>query len=238
MQAAINPIICAMDFPSLAHTLGMVEQVGPYIGAVKLGLEFFVACGSGGVEQVAAMGLPVFLDLKLHDIPNTVAAAVRHIASLPIAMTTLHATCGSKALREAVAAAEEITRASELLLLGVTVLTSMDAESMSETGVQGSIAEQVMRLAELSVAAGCNGLVCSAHELVVLRQRFGRAVTLVVPGIRPLGSAVQDQARTMTPAEAMAAGANYLVIGRPITHATSPVDAAKNIMMNLSTSSS
>jgi orotidine-5'-phosphate decarboxylase len=223
---AKNPIFCALDRPDLEGALALARAVAPHVGGVKLGLEFFTAQGPRGVEAVQAVGLPVFLDLKLHDIPNTVAGAVRAVAGLGVAMLTLHAAGGRAMLEAAVEAASGASTRPRLL--GVTVLTSLDAADLAATGVAAPVAEHALELGRLSLAAGLDGLVCSAQEIVELRRAFGSGPKLVVPGIRPAGAG-DDQKRTMSPAEALALGADVLVIGRPITRADSPVASAAAI---------
>ena len=222
----LNPIFCALDRPDLEGTLALVRSLAPHVGGIKLGLEFFAAQGPRGVEAVARLGLPIFLDLKLHDIPNTVAGAVREVVRLGVAMLTLHASGGRAMLEAAVAA----TTAAEAppALLGVTVLTSLDATDLAEIGMAPEAAAQALHLARLAVASGLDGLVCSPHEIRGLRSAFGPAPRIVVPGIRPL-EAADDQKRVMAPAEALARGADLLVIGRPITRALDPAAAAARI---------
>jgi orotidine-5'-phosphate decarboxylase len=184
----------------------------------------FTANGPAGVRQVSSLGLPVFLDLKLHDIPNTVAGAVRAVLPLAPAMLTLHAAGGRAMLRAAAAAAAAAP--TPPWLLGITVLTSLDAMDLAETGVPATPQDQALRMAELCAESGIDGVVCSPHEIAALRQRFGRRLRLVVPGIRAQGEPAGDQKRTMAPAEALALGADVLVIGRPITQAEAPRLAA------------
>lgn len=191
---------------------------------LKAGLEFFVAHGPAGVRALAPN--PVFLDLKLHDIPNTVAGAVRAVLPLAPRMLTLHAGAGVAALEAARRAAEGEGRP---LLLGVTVLTSLDAQALHGVGVAGGPRQQVLRLARLAMDAGLDGLVCGPQEVAMLRDAFGAAPVLVVPGVRPAGSATGDQARVATPAEAARAGADWIVVGRPITDASDPAAAAAGI---------
>ncbi len=181
------------------------------------------------MSRAAAAGLPVFLDLKFHDIPNTVADAVRAALSLAPVMLTVHASGGAAMMRAAADAAEE-AGANRPLVLGVTVLTSLGAEDLAATGLAGPVPDQVMRLARLAQASGLDGVVCSAREVAALRAECGAAFTLVVPGIRPAGAAAGDQKRTATPAEAVAAGADYLVIGRPVTGADDAAQAARAII--------
>lgn len=222
-----NPIFCAVDRPDLEGTLDLVRTLAPHVGGIKLGLEFFVAQGPRGVEAVAALGVPIFLDLKLHDIPNTVAGAVRGAGQLGVAMLTLHAA-GGRAMLEAAAAAAP----TGLALLGVTVLTSLDQHDLATIGVPSELDVQAERLGRLALDAGLGGLVCSPREIATLRARLGPTPRLVVPGIRPADGG-DDQKRTMGPAEALALGADVLVIGRPITRADSPAAAAAAIAARL-----
>ena len=225
-----NPIFCAVDRPDLEGTLALARALAPHVGGIKLGLEFFTAQGPRGVEAVAALGLPVFLDLKLHDIPNTVAGAVRQVARLGVAMLTLHASGGRAMLQAAAEAAAAAT--TPPWLLGVTVLTSLDAADLAAIGMAADPAGQALRLARLAVAAGLDGLVCSPHEIAELRRALGAGPKIVVPGIRTEAGG-DDQKRTMAPADALAAGADILVIGRPITRATAPADAAAALVRQL-----
>ncbi len=218
----IQRLIAAIDTPDARHAEGLIRAVSPHCGLVKLGLEFFTANGPAGLR--IAGDVPVFLDLKLHDIPNTVAGAVRALAPLGAQMLTIHAGGGPAMIAAAVEAAAARTK-----ILAVTVLTSLDASALSETGVAGGTTQQVLRLARLALANGADGLVCSAHEISVLRDAFGAKPLLVVPGIRPAGSDAGDQARVMTPEQAIAAGADYIVVGRPITGAPAPGEAAEAI---------
>ncbi len=222
-------LIVALDTPDLARAQGWAAAVAPACGMVKLGLEFFGAHGPAGLAQVARGD--VFLDLKLHDIPNTVAGAVRALLLLQPALLTLHASGGAamvSAAREAVEQAGSATK-----LLAVTVLTSLDAAALNSVGMEAPPLDQVLRLGRLAVAAGAHGLVCSAHEVAALRDALGAGPVLVVPGIRPAGAALGDQARAMTPREAVAAGADYIVVGRPITGAADPAVAAAEIAADI-----
>jgi orotidine-5'-phosphate decarboxylase len=219
-----NPIFCAIDRPDLEGALRLADTLTGVVGGIKLGLEFATANGPAGVRALVAEGVPVFLDLKFHDIPNTVAGAVRSAGRLGVAMMTIHAAGGRAMLKAAAAAAREIE--PRPLLLGVTVLTSMNEADLAAIGVNGRMTDQVLRLAELAVASGLGGLVCSPLELAPLRQRFGPALRLVAPGIRPAGGVSDDQRRTLTPAEAVRRGADLLVVGRPITGARDPRAAA------------
>jgi len=222
-----SPIICAVDRADPEEALDLARSLVGAVGGLKLGLEFFGANGPQGVRRMVDLGPPVFLDLKFHDIPNTVAGAVRAVGALGVRMLTVHAAGGAAMLRAAIEAAEEFERRP--WLLGVTVLTSLGDEDLEATGVRGDAREQVLRLADLALRAGCDGLVCSPQEIAVLRERFGREVRLVVPGVRPAGSPLADQKRTFGPADAIAAGADHLVIGRPITQAPDPRLAARAI---------
>jgi orotidine-5'-phosphate decarboxylase len=218
-------LIVALDTPDLVQAQHWAGQVSTFCGLLKLGLEFFTAHGPAGVRAVR--GRPIFLDLKLHDIPNTVAGSVRSLLPLAPAMITVHAAGGRamiEAARQALGAAP-----GRPLLLAVTVLTSLDDKALAETGVANPPSQQVLNLARLALAAGADGLVCSPHEVRMLRDSRGAGPTLVVPGIRPAGSAADDQARVMTPQQALAAGADWIVVGRPITGAADPAAAAAAI---------
>lgn len=218
-------LIAALDTADLRVAQSWAAALAPHCGALKLGLEFFLAHGPAGVEAVAQ--LPVFLDLKLHDIPNTVAGAVRSILPLRPAMLTLHAAGGGAMIE---AARNVVERAdTRPKLLAVTVLTSLDAAALRSVGIEHSPASAVLRLARTALAHGADGLVCSAHEVAMLRAEFGSAPILVVPGIRPAGADRADQARVMTPGEAVRAGADHIVVGRPITQAPDVAAAAAAI---------
>jgi orotidine-5'-phosphate decarboxylase len=223
-------LIVALDTVDAAQAQVWAEAVRPHAGLLKLGLEFFLANGAAGVRAIA--GLPVFLDLKLHDIPNTVAGAVRAVLPLRAAMLTIHASGGPAMIRAARAAADS-AGGERPMILAVTVLTSLDAAALTATGVAASPTEQVLTLGRLAIEAGADGLVCSPREVAMLRQALGSGVRLVVPGIRPAGAAVDDQARTMTAAEAVAAGADWIVVGRPITGSGDPGKAAAEIVASM-----
>jgi orotidine-5'-phosphate decarboxylase len=219
-------LIAALDTTDIARARAWATALAPHCGLLKLGLEFFAANGPEGVRTVATG--PFFLDLKLHDIPNTVAGAVRAALKLRPAMLTLHAA-GGAAMIAAAREAAEAAGAARPTLLAVTVLTSLDAAALQAVGVADSPREQVLRLARLALTAGADGLVCSAHEVGMLRGALGAEPVLVVPGVRPAGSAVGDQARVATPAAAIRAGADWVVVGRPITQAPDPAVAAAAI---------
>ncbi|MDB5317581.1 MAG: pyrF [Rhodospirillales bacterium] len=227
-RAAHARIIAAIDTGDAARAKVLCDALAPCCGLLKIGLELFCAMGPPAV----ARPVPVFLDLKLHDIPNTVAGAVRSLLPLAPAMLTLHASGGAAMISAARDAAER-AGAARPMLLAVTVLTSMDAAALRETGVADDPAAQVLRLARMAMAAGADGLVCSPREVAMLRDALGDAPFLVVPGVRPTGSDAGDQARTATPAEAVAAGADWIVIGRPITGAADPAAAARAIAAGL-----
>ncbi|HEX3350249.1 MAG TPA: orotidine-5'-phosphate decarboxylase [Acetobacteraceae bacterium] len=224
-------LIAALDTTDLQQARAWAQAVRPHCAMLKLGLEFYLTHGVAGLRGLGS-DLPIFLDLKLHDIPNTVAGAVRAVLPLAPRMLTLHAA-GGAAMVSAARRASEDAGPDRPLLLGVTVLTSLDAESLAAIGVAGGPRQQTMRLARLAIDAGADGLVCSAHEAAMLRAAFANTVTLVVPGIRPASAAADDQRRTMTPRDAAEAGADWLVIGRPITDAADPASAAAAIAAEL-----
>ena len=224
-----NPIIAALDVPTANEALTLAKAIAPAVGAFKIGKELFVAEGPDIVRRVRDTGAAVFLDLKFHDIPNTVAKAVASAAQQDVQMLTVHASGGAAMLR----AAQEAAGPDGPLVLGVTVLTSMDEQDLTELGIQKTPAEQVHHLAKLATAAGLCGLVCSPQEIAPLREVLPAEVQLVTPGIRPAGSASGDQKRVMTPADAITAGADWLVIGRPIYAAGNPREAAEAIRESL-----
>ena len=230
---ACDRLIVALDSPSQARAMHVVERLEGRCVWFKVGLELYLAAGPSVVEVLRAKGLKVFLDLKLHDIPNTVAAAVRSVAGLGASLLTVHAGGGPVMLAEAQEAAQAIVGAPALL--AVTVLTSMDRAQLAATGVQGSPAEQTVKLGLMAHAAGIYGLVCSPLECALLRDRVSLKLQLVVPGIRPAGVAGGDQIRVQTPAAALAAGASMLVVGRPITSAADPAAAAEAILAEMDT---
>ena len=232
-----NPIICALDDGDLEAHKTLCAALRPHIGAVKLGLGFFTHYGWAGVEHIVQQGIPVFLDLKLHDIPNTVAHAMRHIVHHNIDIITVHAGGGLAMMRAAYKAArDEVDKLGKKmpLIVGVTVLTSMDQKALHETGMHLSIEEQVVNLASLAKEAGLGGVICSSHEVAIIKEKMGASFKTIVPGIRPLDSALEDQKRVMTPKQAMIKGADFLVIGRPITKAKDPVVAAAKIAQDIS----
>ena len=221
-----SPVFCAIDRADLSGALLLARSLSRQpIGGLKLGLEFVTANGPSGVRSIVDLGLPVFLDLKFHDIPNTVVGAVKAAADLGVSMLTLHLQ-GGPAMLWAAADAVKAMGDDRPMLLGVSVLTSMDDKDLAAVGIEGSTEAQVLRLAGLAQKTGMDGMVCSPREIGPLRKAFGGSMKLVVPGIRPEGSAAGDQKRTLTPGDAIKAGADYLVIGRPITAAGSPGAAA------------
>jgi orotidine-5'-phosphate decarboxylase len=223
----MNPIIVAIDTPDVHHAAALARQLHGAVGGVKLGLEFFCANGHEGVLRIAEHELPIFLDLKLHDIPNTVAKAVRALAPLEPAILTVHAAGG----RAMMAAAKEAA-APHTKVVAVTVLTSLDQDDLTSTGIGGSPAEQVERLTELAREAGLDGIVCSGAEVALARRHWPDGF-LVVPGVRPAGDDLGDQKRVVTPREALDDGASILVIGRPITGAADPAQAIREITASL-----
>lgn len=232
-----NPIILALDVPDLESARKLVRELAPVVGAFKVGKELFVATGPELIHEIRATGASVFLDLKFHDIPNTVAKAVASAVRLDVQLLTVHASGGHEMLQAAEQAAQQTALQSGReapLVLGVTVLTSMDNNNLSEIGVNANLGQQVERLALLAARSGLRGLVCSPLEITALRQLIPAQMQLITPGIRPGGSGSgDDQKRTLSPREAMEAGASWLVIGRPIYQATNPRKAAEEILAAL-----
>ena len=228
-----HKIIVALDFPDAASALALVDRLAPELCRLKVGKELFTAAGPELVRALGARGFEIFLDLKFHDIPNTVAAACRAAAGLGVWMMNVHASGGRRMMTAAQEALAD--QANRPLLIAVTVLTSMSAEDLGEVGVAAAPADQVLRLARLTQACKLDGVVCSAQEAALLRADLGADFRLVTPGIRPAGAAVGDQRRVMTPAEALRAGATDLVIGRPITAAADPLAALKQIQADIHT---
>ncbi|WP_428395701.1 orotidine-5'-phosphate decarboxylase [Lichenicoccus sp.] len=230
----VTRLIAALDTADQCQAAAWAEAVAPHVDAIKLGLEFTCAQGVAEACRTAA-GSPLFLDLKLHDIPNTVAAAVRALLPHAPAMLTVHAQGGAAMIQAArhAMSGDDRHKAARPLLLAVTVLTSLDAAALHDTGIAGGTRQQVLRLGRLAMQAGADGLVCSPHEIAVLRDALGDAPVLVVPGVRPLGAQPDDQRRVMTPAAAAHAGADWIVVGRPITRAMDPAAAAAAIKAEL-----
>jgi orotidine-5'-phosphate decarboxylase len=226
-----NPVFVALDTPDLVHACRIAAAVKPYIGGLKVGLEFVTALGPEGVEAIVDIGLPVFADVKFHDIPTTVAGASRAIASLGVSIFNIHASGGEVMMRAAVEAAHSVD--PQVKVIGVTVLTSLDDAELEDVGQAGPASAQVERLARLARASGLAGVVCSPREIELVRRACGGEFLIVTPGVRPAGADLADQRRVATPAEAVAAGADILVIGRPITGAADPAAAARAIAGSL-----
>ena len=231
-----NPILVALDVPEAQKAVALADQLASIVGGFKVGSELFTSAGPEIVRHLCRSGASVFLDLKFHDIPNTVARAVANATRLGVRMLTLHASGGSEMMRAAETAAQETAGAlgfAPPLVLGVTVLTSMNGNALDEVGQPANVGRQVERLAQLAVKAGLRGLVCSPLELVALRQLLPDEMQLVSPGIRASGDALGDQKRTLSAREAIDAGANWLVVGRPIYAAENPRAAAEKILASL-----
>lgn len=222
-----NPVYLALDVPQLDAAVALASRVKAHIGGIKLGLEFFCAHGHHGVHEIARLGLPIFLDLKLHDIPNTVASAMQAIKVLDPAIVTIHASGGRAMMEDAKAAAGERCK-----VVAVTMLTSLDERDLMRTGVSGTPREQVLRLAELARTAGLDGIVCSGQEIAAVHDEWKNGF-FVVPGLRLPDQSVGDQKRIVTPREARDDGASVLVVGRPISRAADPVAVAKAIEATL-----
>ena len=229
-------LIVALDVSSAKDAQKIVSSLGDAAQIYKVGMQLYTAEGPQVVRDLVASGRKVFLDLKYHDIPNTVAAAVREAAQLGVSMLTVHASGGTKMLHTAVEAARE--KSSTLQILAVTVLTSMDDQDLNEVGARGPVEDQVVWLASLALDSGCAGVISSPREVRTLRAKLGSNFLVVTPGVRPAGAAHGDQARVATPAEAIAAGATHIVVGRPITAAENPAAEAAKILQELETQSS
>ncbi|WP_262693302.1 orotidine-5'-phosphate decarboxylase [Kordiimonas aquimaris] len=230
-------IFCALDTVDVGEAVSLADKLRGVVGGIKLGLEFFCANGADGYKRVHEMGLPIFLDLKFHDIPNTVAGAIRAVAPLAPHILTIHTQGGPEMMRRASETARE--EAGKLgisppAVVGVTILTSLDETDLDAIGVSDSVPGQVGRLAALATKCGLDGMVCSPKEIELARSVTNADFKLIVPGIRPAGAAIGDQKRVMTPIEAVNAGADVLVIGRPITQAVDPAAAAQAIATQLS----
>ena len=226
-----NPVFVALDTPSLERALELARAVRSYVGGLKVGLEFLTATGPQGLGCIVELGLPVFADVKFHDIPNTVAGAARALAREGAAYFNVHASGGATMMRAAHAAiADAVPRPK---ILGVTILTSLAGEDLAALGLGGTARERVVRLATLAKESGLDGVVCSPEEIEPVRESCGRDILIVTPGVRPEGAAPADQRRVKTPKEALKAGADILVIGRPITAASDPAEAARAIAMEI-----
>jgi len=233
VDALKDRLIIALDVSRASEAQKIVTEVGEAASTYKVGKQLFTAEGPQVVRDLVASGRKVFLDLKFHDIPNTVAGAVQAAAALSVSMLTVHASGGSKMLRAAAEATSQSS--SKPLILAVTVLTSMSDEDLRELGLPVGVADQVLRLAGIARNAGIGGIVASAHEAKALRRDLGTGFAIVTPGVRPAGTEVGDQARVVTPAEAIRAGASHIVVGRPITADPNPAQAAKRILDELGT---
>jgi orotidine-5'-phosphate decarboxylase len=231
LEEVIEPrerLIVALDVPNATAAKSIVAAVGRSAGLYKVGMQLYTAEGPPIVRDLIAAGHGIFLDLKYHDIPNTVASAVRSAGALGVNMLTVHAAGGEKMLRAAVEAGREANPG--LKILAVTVLTSMNDDDLNRVGVRGTTLDQVLRLGAIAISSGCQGIVASAHEPTGLRRELGQDFLIVTPGVRPAGADIGDQARVATPSEAIAAGATHIVIGRPITGAKDPGEAARAIL--------
>jgi len=226
-----NRIVVALDYPSAKQALNLAEQLDPKSCRLKVGKELFTREGPAVVEKLRNKGFEIFLDLKFHDIPNTTAAACAAAADLGVWMINVHALGGRRMMEAARNAVDKSSH--QPLLIGVTILTSMAVDDLLEIGLTDKPTNEVARLAGLAKDSGLDGLVCSAHEATAMRSRFGSDFVLVTPGIRPDGADKGDQRRTMTPTEALKAGASYLVIGRPISRADNPIEVLKNIVAEI-----
>jgi orotidine-5'-phosphate decarboxylase len=231
MNSKPNPIFVALDTPSLDQASALAALLAPYVAGLKVGLEFVSANGPEGVRALVKSGLPVFLDVKLHDIPNTVAGAMKALAPLGAAIINVHASGGAAMMRAAADAAASVQPRPKLI--AVTVLTSLEAADLAAMGISGTPLDQVVRLARLAKDSGMDGVVCSPQEIAAVRAACGRDFLIVTPGVRPAGGALDDQRRVMTPKRALEAGADLLVIGRPITGASDPAEAARGILQDL-----
>jgi orotidine-5'-phosphate decarboxylase len=221
------PIFVALDVPTAAGAAGLARRLQPYVGGFKIGLELFTSAGPAVVEEIGAAD--VFLDLKFHDIPNTVRGATRAAARLGVMICNVHCLGGATMMRAAVDTARETNAATKVI--GVTILTSHDAAELQAIGLEPDPAGAVRRLARLAREAGLDGVVCSPHEIVAVREECGRDFLIVTPGVRPATAELGDQKRVMTPQQALAAGADWLVIGRPITAAADPIAAAQQLLL-------
>jgi orotidine-5'-phosphate decarboxylase len=227
-----SKLIIALDYPTAEQALNFVENLSPEICKLKVGFELFVAAGPYFVKQLVDQGYDVFLDLKFHDIPNTVASACKSAASLGVWMMNVHATGSFKMMRAAKQALLEID--SPAKLIAVTVLTSMDKEQLESSNIMLSPQDQVKSMAQLTKESGLDGVVCSAQEAKMLREQLGDDFLLVTPGIRPKGAEIGDQSRVMSPADASVAGVSYIVVGRPITQSENPLKVIESINIDLS----
>ena len=235
MTSVKSTVIVALDYDNQDSALTLADRLDPTLCRLKVGKELFTAAGPSVVKKLTDRGFDIFLDLKFHDIPNTVAKAIGTAADLGVWMTNVHASGGSRMMSAARQALD--SKGSDMLLIGVTVLTSMDVSDLEEVGVQGNASAQVLRLAELAKNSGLDGVVCSAQEAKLLKESLGQGFKLVTPGIRLADSMADDQRRIVTPADALALGSDYLVIGRPITKSTDPLATLLEINRSLMSAS-
>ncbi len=226
-----NPIYCAIDTSDIEDAVKLVEKISPFVGGVKLGLEFFTSCGITGIEKIANYQIPLFLDLKLYDIPNTVKKSLKNILSFCPEYTTLHVSGGSEMLRECVNLKKELN--SHTNLIGVTMLTSFDNKSINEIGINGSVVKSVENLSKLALNCGLDGIVCSPLEIKKIKDAFGSKLKLVVPGIRNDITNSDDQKRILSAKEAIELGADIIVVGRPITSSEFPANAAESFKQSI-----
>jgi orotidine-5'-phosphate decarboxylase len=231
MNQVSSPILVALDFPSAESAVALARQLNPSLCRVKVGKELYTRCGPVILEELHKLGFEVFLDLKFHDIPNTTAQAVGVAADMGVWMVNVHASGGQRMMQ---ACADKLSQYKQApLLIGVTVLTSMERSDLAGIGIDAEPMEHVMRLASLTKDCGLDGVVCSSHEVTQLKRTLGAEFKLVTPGIRPASAELGDQRRVMTPAEALNAGSDYLVIGRPITKADNPLAALEAIVQSI-----
>ncbi len=228
-----NKIIVAMDFDNFDQAMALASQLDPQLCHLKVGKELFTRCGPVIIDQMQAKGFDIFLDLKFHDIPNTVAKAVRAAADLGVWMVNVHVSGGRHMLDAARDSLDSLTGPTKPLLIGVTVLTSLDEQDLLEVGFNTAPIQLVERMASLAQACGLDGVVCSPQEVEMLKSTMGPEFLLVTPGIRPASASVGDQKRIMTPEQAVQAGSDYLVIGRPITQSRFPLEALRSIILQL-----
>jgi orotidine-5'-phosphate decarboxylase len=226
-----NPIYCAIDTSDIDKAILLIEQIAPYVGGVKLGLEFFTAHGPEGINKIKEIGLPIFLDLKLYDIPNTVKKSLSNILSFSPEYTTVHISGGSEMLNECVKLKKEMNSSTNLI--GVTMLTSFNDNSINEIGLKSTVTENVKNLSTLANKCGLDGIVCAPLEIDMVKKKYGNKLKLIVPGIREVHDDANDQKRTLTAKEAFNTGADVIVVGRPIIESNSPADAAAAIQKSL-----
>ena len=226
-----NPIFCAIDTSNIETATNLVSQIKPHIGGIKLGLEFFTSCGISGCHTMKEFDLPMFIDLKLHDIPNTVASALRGIFSLEPEYTTLHISGGSEMLKSSVSLKNELQ--SKINLLGVTILTSFNDNTIEELGFGSSVKHSIEQLTSIAHESGLDGIVCSPQEVKHIKETYKNKLKLIVPGIRSSNNVNNDQKRTLSAKEAISAGADIIVVGRPITKAKDPAESAQKLLQEI-----